>query len=104
MALDAGVLAQIRDHVGSTPDDATIEATFLRDDIGTADLAALSILRRRLADFEATHETYNVQGDTSWSTGKNIDALRSKIAALETVTGTGSSVLTKGQLVRVQGR
>lgn len=104
MALDPSVLAQIRDHVGSTPDDATIEATWLRDDVGTADLAALSILRRRLADLEASPETFNVQGDYSQSTGKNLDALAKKIADLETVCGVGASALTVGRLTRIQGR
>lgn len=105
MALDATVLAQIRDHVGSTPSDDDIEAIYTRDDIGTADLAALSILRRRLADFRASYSEFAVEGDARWKADKNIDALTAQIAVLETACGVvTSSTLTAGQLVRVQGR
>lgn len=100
MALDPGVLAQIRDLVGSQPDDDSIEATYLRDDMGTVNLAALSILRRRRSDMELAPETFNVQGDYSQSTGKNLDALNKRIAELEALCGVGSSTLSTGQLVR----
>lgn len=80
----------VRDWVGSTPDDASITATLARwpDDAQAPQKAALSILRRRLADLEADPATMAVDGDVSWSTAADQrDAIRAKIRSLEGITG-----------------
>lgn len=101
MALDAAVLAQIRDWIGSTPDDDAVEATFNRDDLGTVNLTALAILRQRRADLENGPDSFEVVGDYKETTiGKAFESLNTRIAELEAVTGTGSSMLTAGQLRR----
>jgi hypothetical protein len=101
VALDADVLEQIRDHVGSTPDDDTVETAYNRfTGEHVIEQTALSILQRRLADFEADYAEFQLDGDAKWNAGKNIEALTKKIAALEAVCGTGASTLTTGRLVR----
>lgn len=101
MALDAAVLAQIRDWVGSTPDDDTVEAVFNRDDVGTVNLAALAILRQRRADLENGPDSFEVVGDYKETTiGKAFESLSNRIAELETLTGASTQALTAGQLYR----
>lgn len=102
--MDAAILGQIRDWVGSQPDDATVESFYSRLGNGTVETAALSILRQRRADLEANPETFNVQGDYSQSTGKNLDSLNSRIGQLEALTGYGGDVLTTGVLARCDDR
>lgn len=104
MALDAATLNGIRRWVGSTPDDATIEATFNIDGIGTVEDCALSILQTRLADLEGTPATFDVKSDYSQSTGKNLDSLRDRISQLESLVGCGDSVVSVGRLARCTGR
>lgn len=76
----------VRDWVGSKPDDAVVLAEILR--CGTANAAALSILRRRLADLEAGPSTLAAAGDVSYSyTVDQVQGIRAKIARLEALLG-----------------
>lgn len=100
MALDATTLARIREHVGSTPDDTTVEAVYGLDGNGTVETTALSILRTRYADLVAKAAEFNVEGDYSQNAGKNIDALAAKIAELEQLVGSTGGQVTAGLLRR----
>lgn len=80
----------VRDWVGSTPDDTAVNATLARwpDDTAAPQKAALSILRRRLADLEADPATMAIDGDISWSTAQDQrQAIRAKIRSLEAAVG-----------------
>ena len=76
MALDADILAEIRSHVGSTPDDTDLEARYTRH--GTVAATALEVIRGRLADILARPEQLRVEGDYSESWAANIKALQAK--------------------------
>lgn len=106
MALDADVLAEIRELIGSQPDDVAVEVVYDRkaamgvaDDLLVAS-TALSILRQRRAELLLTPASFSVPGDYSQSTGDNIRALDGLIADLEDQTGEGGAVFTTSQLTR----
>lgn len=101
MALDAATLDAIREWVGSTPDDNTVESTYQRTGVGTVARAALAILRKRRADLLAQPAEWDLDGDYGQKTGKNLDELNAQIAALEAITGAaGAGTMTTSQLVR----
>jgi hypothetical protein len=101
VALDAATLDAIREWVGSTPDDTTVESTYQRTGVGTVERAALAILRKRRADMVASPAEWDLTGDYSQKTGKNLDELDKLIAALEGITGAaGAGTMTTSQLVR----
>lgn len=106
MALDADVLAEIREHIGSVPDDAGVEVVYVRKEAaGVADdklaaSTALSILRQRRAEFTIRPTSFSVPGDYSQSTDGNLRALDAKIAELEEITGEGGYTLVTSQLER----
>jgi hypothetical protein len=102
VALDATTLAQIRDWVGSTPDDDTIEATFGRADTGTADLTALAILKKRRADLLANPTAFELVGDYREDRGKNLEALNAQIAELAALCGIGPDVVTTADADQVR--
>lgn len=74
-------IPEVREWVGSQPDDATIAATLSRHPQPRR--AALAILRARLADMEAEAAVWAVAGDWSQSSVANITALRDKVGRLE---------------------
>ena len=98
MALDADDLAAIREHVGSTPPDADLEVQW--DRLGSVEAVALAVLRGRLADLLASPADLRVDGDYSESWGKNLDLLRAKIAALETLLPDGPGAVKVAHLSR----
>jgi hypothetical protein len=106
VALDPDVLAEIREHVGSAPSDAEVEAVYTRkDEAGVEDdklvaSTALSILRQRRAEFTILPSSFTVPGDWSQSTAGNLTALDAKIAELEAETGEGAGGVTTAKLVR----
>lgn len=98
MALDATVLAEIREWIGSTPSSVDVEVVY--DRCGTVHATALSILKARRADLEAGPDSFEVVGDYKETTvGKAFESLNKRIADLEALTGTAAP-LTAGQLVR----
>ena len=97
------LIDDVRDWVGSTPDDDTIQGVIDRYDTDTepAKRAALSILRRRRADLDGTGaRSFSIDGDVSWgSVGKDaLTGLDRKIAHLCGLVGepvdTGLPALT----------
>lgn len=106
MALDPDTLAEIREHIGSAPDDATVETVYDRKEAsGVEDdklvaSTALSILRQRRAEFTIRPASFSVPGDYSQSTTGNLTALDSKIAELEAITGEGGGAVSTAKLVR----
>lgn len=104
MALDAAILARIREHVGSHPDDPTVEAIYGLAGNGTVETAALSILRARRADLAYNPASFEVVGDYKQDATKNLDLLDKRIADLESACGLGESVLSTGVLARCTGR
>lgn len=102
MALDAAILDQVRDWVGSTPDDATIEARYNQSagDEHPVEATALAILRRRRADMVASPAEWRLDGDYQQKTEANIAALDAQIADLERIVATGGGMVTTSQLVR----
>lgn len=84
----------VRDWVGSTPDDDTIDEVLARDDITSPALAALAILRQRRADIIGGYERFDIDGDASWTVAKaaTLKALDSAIAALESDLDLGTGL------------
>lgn len=84
-------LEDVRDHVGTSPDDATVFAAlnrFPEDDPHRVVRAALSILKRRLIDMDSEYATFSVDGDASWSQASDQRAaLRARIGRLERLCG-----------------
>jgi len=96
----AATLDDVRDWVGSTPDDDTVTAALDRAD-GDAQVAALGILRRRLVDMLANPTSWADQGDYQESWAANIAPLKERIADLERRLDTASlPALSTGQLER----
>lgn len=100
------MLAEIREHIGSAPSDADVEAVYIRkESAGVADdklvaSTALSILKQRRAEFTILPSSFSVPGDWSQSTGGNIEALDAKISELEQVTGEGGGGVSTARLTR----
>ena len=81
------LIDDVRDWVGSTPDDATITAHLgdLDDDVH---LTAARILRRRRADMVANPAKWSVDGDWSQETAKHqFDAIDEMLRRLGAITG-----------------
>lgn len=102
MALDALTLSQIREWVGSAPDDDALEDAYTVASStyggGTVHGAALSILRARRADL-LTKTSWGVPGDY-YEGAPQFAAIDGQIAQLEGLLGVGSSVLATGRLSR----
>lgn len=98
MAITADDLAAIREHVGSTPDDAVLRVQWER--LGTVEKVARSVLRARLADMLAAPADLRVDGDYAESRAKNIDALTKQIAALEALIPDGHGAVKVAHLTR----
>lgn len=81
MALDADVLAGIREHVGSTPADGDLETRYDRH--GSVARVALEVIRERLADVLANPASLSVDGDYTEGWTANIRALERKQTQLE---------------------
>lgn len=75
-------LAEIREWVGSTPDDATVEATF--DALGGVRDTIRRILRMRRADMIANPSQFAIPGEYSQSTVQNLKSIDELLAELET--------------------
>jgi hypothetical protein len=76
------LIQQVRDYVGSTPDDIAVEDVLVRTDENVRQ-AALSILRRRRADLIESPGKLSIDQDYSRETTKvQLDALDAQIAAL----------------------
>lgn len=84
------LLDDVRDWVGSTPDDNEIMVVLDRFAGLTqrTEWAALSILRRRRADLY-NDRSFAITGDTSWGTvaKENLFALDDMIGRLENILG-----------------
>jgi hypothetical protein len=104
VALDATILAQIRDWVGSTPDDDTVALSYERSDTGNVELTALSILRKRRADLLSNPTSFELVGDYREDRGKNLEALNAQIPELAALCGIGPDVVTTADLTRCAGR
>jgi len=77
MATTSLEMAQIRDYIGATPDDGTVEQVFaLRETVAAT---AMSILRQRRADLVAAPAQWT-SADYSEQWGKNLEALDRAIA------------------------
>ena len=83
------LVEQVRDWVGSTPDDDTIYATlarFTQDPLQ----AARVLLQRRLADLQSSYATFEVTGDAKWSVSKDqMAAIATQIGDLTGRIGDG---------------
>lgn len=105
MALDLDTLAEIREHIGSAPDDATVEDVYDRkaangvEDDKLVASTALAILKQRRAEFTILG-SFSVPGDYSRTIGDAVRALDNKIAELEQITGEGAGTVTAAKLVR----
>lgn len=85
MALDAGVLADIRQWVGTRrPTDADLEVRYLR--LGSVTAVALQVLRERLADMLIDAAKFDADGDASYDYSANLKLLESKVHQLEAST------------------
>lgn len=82
MALTAEQLAEIREWVGSTPDDVTVSATF--DALGGVRDTIRRILRMRRADLIANPSQFAIPGEYSQSTVANLKAIDSLLEQLDT--------------------
>jgi hypothetical protein len=91
VALDADVLAAIREHIGSTepPTDSDLETQW--DRVGSVEAVALAIVRGRLADLLARPVDLAVDGDYRESWSKNVDALQAKERELVAAVAAGGS-------------
>jgi hypothetical protein len=81
MAITAEQLAEVRDWVGSTPDDGEVGDTF--DALGSVRDTIRRILRRRRADLIANPAQFSVPGEYSQNTGDNLKYLDALIASLD---------------------
>lgn len=63
------------------------------DRLGDAHLVALEVSRQQLADMEGDPAEWKTDGDSSESWTKNLEALRQRIGALESITGTGAAAV-----------
>jgi hypothetical protein len=75
--LTADQLAEIRDEIGSAPDDAVLQTTYTR--VGTLGGTIYSVLSRRLADLMAAPSSFAIPGEYSQSTQANIAALMEQL-------------------------
>jgi hypothetical protein len=73
-------LAEIRDEVGSEPDDATVDAFF--DELGATVLVSLRVLRRRRGDLLGKPKSFTLTGVLSVTNGE-IELLDAHIRRLE---------------------
>lgn len=90
---------QLAERVGSDTDDVCMDDALTMSG-GDVVLAALSILRTRLADMLAAPAVWSVQGDYSEDRRANLDHLRSQIVGLEAEAASGTRTVTTGQLSR----
>lgn len=95
MALDADILAAIRDHIGTAepPTDQELEAAYER--LGSVEAVALGVVRSRLADMRARPAVLRVDGDHSEDWTGNLKALADQEAALEQMVPAGSVHVAK---------
>jgi len=89
VALDPGVLAGIRAHVGTSPDDSDLEGRWDRH--GSVEAVALEVLRGRLADMLAHPADLSVEGDYAERWAKNIDVLSKQVGALAAAVAAGAT-------------
>lgn len=89
MALTQDQIVTIRRAVGDTPDDAALDVIYARNGESVDDLI-LEVLETRLANLEAAPDSFTIPGEYGQSTGKQMDALREKIAELG---GAGSTLV-----------
>lgn len=78
-ALTQDQLVYIRKQVGSSPDDASLQAIYDRP--VTVNQLVLEVLELRYADLIATPATFAIPGDYSQSTAENIKALAERISS-----------------------
>lgn len=84
MPIEPADLAWMREWIGSTPDDATLEERLAVYD-GVRSLTVLGVLRTRRADLLADPLSYSIRGDVTVNATANLAALESLIASLEAV-------------------
>lgn len=84
----------IRDWVGSTPDDGTLDDYY--DQLGAREAVALRVLNRRLADMQANPASFSLSGVLSTSTVANLTALEKKITRLEGIANAAGVTVQSG--------
>jgi hypothetical protein len=100
MAASAAELAEIRSYVGSAPDDDVLNEAW--DRLLSVNAVALEVLRKRLADFQASPGSLSVAGDFSQSTDVNMRLLADQVADLEAAVASGSTTgIASARLRRV---
>lgn len=93
MTTPSALIAEVRDWTGDAypADDDAITAQLVRFDDDPLQ-AALALLRRKLADLETGFSSFSTDGDASWTRSKEqAEAVRSKVARLEQLTGSSRS-------------
>lgn len=96
MAISPEDLAWLREWVGSSPDDATLEAQL--DLYGVRSLTALGILRVRRADLLGDPLSYSIRGDVTVNAAGNLSALDILIARLEGIAVADGDLPEEGTL------
>ncbi len=100
--MSTDLVADVREWVGSSPDDPEVYAALDRYD-DDANRAALAILRSRRADMVTQAAKWAVSGDYSQDATANIKALDAHIARLERVTDELVGTLPRLTSVAIDG-
>lgn len=90
MALTEAQLATIRNEVGSTPDDPTLQSKY--DRVGTLYGVAYEVVSQRLADLRTNPASFTVVGEYSQNVAANIatlEGLRRELAVKAVAEAAG---------------
>lgn len=103
MALLSAVQEEyLRDHLGTAVDLGDAQDRYNR--LNDVDAVIVEVLRRRIADLEATPAQFSVAGEYSQNTSENLKSLTAKLGEFQAGKDTGLSVVRTVQPARAPYR